>query len=114
MKSNPEVTAYILSAPSGQQPLLKQIRALIRKALPQAEEAFESKMPIYKIGGQWTVGFASRKSSPMFYCMKTQVLDSLDSELGAFRTGKSCVAIKPSLKDPALIISRILAAISAS
>lgn len=111
MRTNPEVTAYLENAPADQQPLLKRLRRAIRAALPHAEEVLESKMPVYKIEGNWTVGFATRKQAPMFYCMRTHVLDQFEAEIKGLRTGKSCVALKPSLKNPEDLVTRILAAI---
>lgn len=95
MKSNPSVTAYIANvAPVAQRPLLKRLRAALQKALPQATENFESKMPVYKTGDQWTAGFAARAKCPMLYIMDVALLDRYAERLGKARSGKSCIDMK--------------------
>lgn len=96
MRKNPDVDAYIAAAPAEHAVLLKTIRTLIRKELPTAEECFESKMPVYKIGGVWTSGFAWRAKGVMFYLMRTEIVDEFAAKLGKNRSGKSCIAMTPS------------------
>ena len=43
----------------------RRLRAAIREALPQAEECFESRMPVYNLNGQWATGFALRSKRPI-------------------------------------------------
>lgn len=99
MKSHKEVVAYIDSAPEEQKPLLKWLRSEIRKALPEAEETFESKMPIYKRGEAWSAGFASRKKGAMLYVMNSGLLDQFAERLGKRRSGKSCIEMRDDMKD---------------
>jgi len=95
MKSHPAVTAYLSHvAPPAQRPLLRRLRAAIRKALPMAVESFESKMPVYKIGEQWTAGFAARAKCPMLYVMDRALLDEYAARLGKARSGNSCIDLK--------------------
>lgn len=117
MIRNPAVDAFIADAPEEQRALLKRLRALIRKALPQAEECFTNGMPVYTLGEaqRWTAGFGSRKNFAMFYVMNSAHLDRYDAELGRSRTGKSCVAMAPtkthSLAQLEELAARILASI---
>lgn len=99
MKSHKEVAAYIESVPDEQKPLLKWLRTEIRKALPDTEESFESKMPIYKRGEVWTAGFAARKKGVMFYAMNSGLLDQFADRLGKRRSGKSCIEMRDDMKD---------------
>lgn len=95
MKRNPEINAYLKHiVPPEQQPILRRMRAAIRKALPQAEECFESKMPIYKINGQWAAAFAARSKCPMLYLMDSELLDQHAARLGRVRSGKSCIDLR--------------------
>lgn len=95
MKRNPEVTAYLTYvAPPTQRAILRRMRAAIRKALPQAEECFESKMPVYKVNGQWAAGFAARSKCPMLYVMDSELLDQHAERLGRLRSGKSCLDLR--------------------
>lgn len=115
MNRNPEVEAFLAAAPEDQRAVLKRLRALIRKSIPQATECFTNGMAVYTVGetNRWTAGFGSRKSCPMFYVMSSSHLDRFAAELGKSRTGKSCVAMAPtkalSLPQLEILAARILA-----
>ena len=111
---NPDVTKYIKSAPKDQQPLLDELRAMIRKALPRAaEEMSPSGFAVYTHNGEWVAGFATRKKCPMFYCMRAGVLDRHDDTLGKLRSGRSCIDFREtkdlSFDDLRKIARKILA-----
>lgn len=91
---NSSVDAYIAKAPASQRETLTELRETIRKAMPKAEEVVEGGFPVYKVGGQWTAGFATRKKGPMLYIMVHEVLDRYAETLGALRSGKSCVEFR--------------------
>jgi len=101
MRDHPDVDAYVAAAPENQRHILERLRARIRSRLPEAEEAFESpvrepggqgkQMPVYKVDGEWTAGFAFRKKGPMLYIMKPALLDEYELVLGRNRSGKTCV-----------------------
>ena len=55
------IDEYIAAAPAAVQPILKKIRATIRKAAPQAEEKISYRMPAYKSNGD-IVYFAAFKN----------------------------------------------------
>ncbi len=108
MKSHQDVIAYLDSAPEEQKALLKWLRTEIRRALPDSEESFESKMPVYKRAGAWTAGFASRKKGVMFYVMDSKLLDGFAERLGKRRSGNSCIEMRDDMKD---LAKEILAAV---
>jgi len=96
VNKNKDVDAYIAAAPEEHQPLLKKLRAAIRKALPSAQETVESKMPVYKVNGEWFSAFAWRAKGVMFYICRIAVVDAFADRLGKHRSGKSCIEMKPS------------------
>ena len=93
---NPEVSAYIESAPAEHRPVLEQLRDMIREAMPDAVETLQSGFAVYEVDGEWTAGFASRKKGPLLYIMVSSVLDNHAEELGRLRSGESCVEWKDS------------------
>jgi uncharacterized protein YdhG (YjbR/CyaY superfamily) len=115
MNRNPEVDAFLAAAPEDQRAVLKRLRALIRKSIPQARECFTNGMAVYTVGAArtWTAGFGSRKNCAMFYVMSSSHLDRFDAELGKRRTGKSCIAMAPAkalpLSQLEALAARILA-----
>ena len=96
MNRNQEVVAYLEGAPSEYQPLLRKLREMIRKSVPQAVEGFESKMPVYKVNEDWYAAFAWRAKGVMLYITKHQAIEPFANQLGKHRSGKSCIEMKPS------------------
>lgn len=96
MNKHKDVDAYIAAAPEEHQAQLKKLRAAIRKALPAAEETIESKMPVYKVNGEWFSAIAWRAKGVMFYICRIAVVDAFADRLGKHRSGKSCIEMKPS------------------
>lgn len=91
MNVHPDVESYLAAAPGEQRPLLIRLRELLRGSLPQAQESFESRMPVYLVNGTWTAGFAHRKKGAMLYIMKPELLDEFSAELGPCRNGRTCI-----------------------
>ena len=96
MNRNQEVAKYVETAPAEHQPLLKSLRAMIRRHVPQATEGFESKMPVYKVRDEWYAGFAWRSKGVMLYVCKHGAIEPFAKELGKHRSGKSCIEMNPS------------------
>jgi uncharacterized protein YdhG (YjbR/CyaY superfamily) len=91
-RHDPRVDEYIAAAPADQQPALRELRDMIRAALPGAAEVMGSaRFPVYEVQGAWAAGFASRKHSPMFYIMDAGLLSDFEDQLQGLRTGNSCI-----------------------
>ncbi len=90
------VDYYLSSVPTEQRPLLDELRALIWRNLETAEESFECGFPVYKIGGEWAAGVASRKEGVMLYVMDDEVLGRHALELGNLVAGYRCIAMRAS------------------
>ena len=61
-----DVDSYIAAAPKAAQPKLKQIRALIKKAAPKAEEKISYGMPYYGYKGRLVYFAAFQKHIGMY------------------------------------------------
>ncbi len=59
MASIPDHDAYIAAAPETLRPLLVDLRALLTRALPDAEETIQYDMPGFQIGDATIVGYAA-------------------------------------------------------
>lgn len=102
-----DVKAYIDKAPDDQRATLKKLRTMIVNALPDAEEVVESGFPVYKVGGEWTAGFATRKKGPMLYIMVQSVLDQYEDRLGKLRSGKSCIDFRETKDLPIASLTKL-------
>ncbi len=66
MKTSNEIDLYIETFPENVQVLLQELRAIIKKTAPNAEEIMSYKMPAYKQHGR-LVYFAAYKNHIGFY-----------------------------------------------
>ena len=55
------VDDYIASQPDSVQKVLKHLRAIMRRALPAAEEVISYQIPAYKLNGRVVIYFAGWK-----------------------------------------------------
>ena len=62
MSTDPRIDAYIAKAAPFAQPILIHIRALIHRALPQAEETIKWSMPHFMLGGKNVAAMAAFKA----------------------------------------------------
>jgi uncharacterized protein YdhG (YjbR/CyaY superfamily) len=82
-----QVDAYIAAAPTQAQPILRQLRDVIKAAAPKAEERISYGMPSYEHHGR-LVYFAAFKNHVGLYAVG-QAHDSYAKELSGYLTGKS-------------------------
>ena len=82
-----EVDAYIATAPVSAQPILRQLRDVIKAAAPKAEERISYGMPSYEYHGR-LVYFAAFKNHVGLHAVG-QEHDRYAKELSAYLSGKS-------------------------
>ena len=66
MSPDPRVDAYIAKAAPFAQPILRHLRAVVARALPEAEETIKWSMPHWTIGGKNVAGMAAFKAHCAF------------------------------------------------
>ena len=105
-----DVSAYIASAPKEARPKLKELRELIRVAVPKAEEGISWGIPFYKYCGL-LAGFAALKNHVDFgFADHLTSKDSEALEAKGYKVGKKTIQIKFDQKVPAAVIKRLLKA----
>ncbi len=100
------VDAYIASFPESTQKGLEQIRTLIKKAAPKAEELISYQMPAYKYHGV-LVYFAGYKNHIGFYAAPTGHA-TFKKELSVYKTGKGSVQFPHDKPLPTALITKIV------
>ncbi len=85
------VPAYISEAPVDRRPILKKLRAMIRKTAPRAKDTMREGVPLYEIGDEMLCALASQKQYVAFYVCNVKIPSRLKAELGKANCGKSCV-----------------------
>jgi len=91
--------AYIAAAPEPLRPLLRQLRALLSRTLPDAEEVMAYNMPGYRIGETIIAGYAAFAKQCGLYvsgrAIKTHSDDIAEAGLKATKTGVTFSPSKP-------------------
>lgn len=105
-----DVDEFILSAPEEAQSKLREIRAVIKSAVPKAEESISWGIPFYKYQGL-LAGFTPTKNYVLFgLVFAFQDHDRKMFEGKGYPTGKKTVQIKFDQKVPVTAIKQILKA----
>lgn len=102
------VDDYIDSFSVHTQSVLNQIRAIIKKAAPDAIESIAYGMPAYKQNGKPLVYFAAFKNHIGFYATP-QTHEDFSSELEKYKQGKGSVRFPLDQPIPYDLISRMTA-----
>jgi uncharacterized protein YdhG (YjbR/CyaY superfamily) len=92
MKKFATVDAYIKSFPRETQKLLIQIRGIIKKNAPKAEEAISYGMPGYKLYGKPLVYFSGYNTHIGFYPTPSAII-KFQKQLTEFKTGRGTVQL---------------------
>jgi uncharacterized protein YdhG (YjbR/CyaY superfamily) len=100
------IDEYIAGFPPDVQEILQKIRATIRKAAPQAEEAIKYQMPTFVLHGN-LVHFAAFKNHIGFYPVPTGI-EAFKKELAAYEGGKGSVQFPLDQPIPHGLISKIV------
>lgn len=105
-----DVDSYIASSDSEARPKLKEIREIIKAAIPKAEEGISWGVPFYKYHGV-LAGFSAFKNHISFgFAAALQNKDREILEKKGYKTGKKIIQIKFNQKVPITAIRQILKA----
>ena len=91
--------AYIAAAPEAFQPSLQDLRAILSRALPDADEVVEYHMPGFSIGGTTVAGYAAFTRQCGLYLQAEAIAEHAEeiaaAGLKATKTGITFTAKKP-------------------
>lgn len=114
MKAFKNVATYMQAVDKTRKPLLAELRALIQKTAPDAEESIAYGMPAYF----WKPKTRTTKPEPLIYfaAMKGHLgvyptpgpIKTLTKELANFSTSKGCVRIPYTMKLPKTVIVKLM------
>jgi uncharacterized protein YdhG (YjbR/CyaY superfamily) len=101
------VDEYMALLPPKQRPLLAEVRAVLRAALPEAEEVISYDIPTYKIGGRAVIYFAGWKRHYSIYPVGEAVQKTLAAELAGLEISKGTIKFPLDEPVPAELITRM-------
>jgi uncharacterized protein YdhG (YjbR/CyaY superfamily) len=107
-KTAENVDVYISSAPKEVQVKLREVRAAIREAAPNAKESISYRIPFYDYKGRLT-WFGLQKGYIGLY-IRPPVIDEHKKKLAGYVTTKSAVHLPLDKKIPVSLIKKLVKA----
>lgn len=109
------VEEYISSFPPEVARRLEELRALVRGALPGAEESISYGMPTYSCDGRHLTFFAGWKAHLALYAVYPFAGDdpALESAVAPYRSGKDTLKLPVKDELPAELITRVVSGLRA-
>jgi len=105
-----EVKAYLAAvAPPPRRKALEHLRALIREAAPEAEEAIVYGGPGFRLNGG-LVCYGAHTAHCAFYPMNPALIEKFAAELAPFHTSKGAIQFTPEAPLPDALVKRIVLA----
>lgn len=101
------VDGYIAAQPETVRPKLEQVRATIKKAVPEALEYIGYRMPGYKLYGKPMLYFASFKEHYSLFAASGTFFAALQDELRGYEVRKGTVHFPLTKPVPVKLIGRI-------
>ena len=103
-----DIDEYISGFPKDVQDVLEQIRAIVKKQEPDAEEVISYDMPTFRLNNAYLVHFAAFKKHIGLYPAPTGNAE-FEQELSAYKSGKGSVQLPLDKPMPTELIIKILA-----
>lgn len=109
MKKAQNVNEYIESSPEAAQPIMEELRKIIKETVPEAEERIAWNVPNYKLNGVLT-GFAAYSKHISLGFSEGGLSDDerKSFEDNGYKTGKGTVQIKFGQEVPMNVIKKVL------
>lgn len=108
MQKPKSVDAYISSAPKEVQGKLRELRATIRKAAPDADERISYGMPFYAYRGRLAYFAAAKKHIGLY--IPPPVIAEHKKELEGYKTAKATIQLPLDKKLPTMLIRKLIRA----
>src|SRR4051794_22865983 len=85
------VDEYLDAQPEAGRPVLQQVRAAIRDALPDAQEVISYQIPAYRVAGRVALYFAGWKQHISLYPASERIVQAFGTELAPYEVEKGTI-----------------------
>lgn len=102
------VDDYLATMPEATREVLEQVRAIIREALPDAEEVISYQIPAYKRDGIGVIYFAGWKAHYSLYPVGDSFAAAFPEEAARYPIAKGTVRFALDEKVPVALIRKII------
>jgi uncharacterized protein YdhG (YjbR/CyaY superfamily) len=106
---NPAVDAYIEGLAEVRREPMRQLRAVIRAAAPDAEEVITYRMPGFKAHGTFLVSYDAYKAHYSLFPASQAVIEELGEEVAPHVKGRGTLQFPAAQPLPLDLIRRIIA-----
>jgi uncharacterized protein YdhG (YjbR/CyaY superfamily) len=104
------VDAYLAKVPEPAHTTLQKVRATIRSVVPpETTEEISYGIPAFRYKGG-LVGYAAFKRHCSFFPMSASLIDTMQDDLGEYRTSKGTIQFPLDKPLPAVLLKRIVKA----
>lgn len=104
------ISAYLATVPATHRPVLKKLRAQIKKLYPKATEHIAYGRPLFKVNGHPLAGFQAAKKHSSLFVWSGTAFKTLGNTLDGYDTAMGTIRFAPDKPLPERIITAILAA----
>lgn len=101
------VDEYIAAQPDAARKALQQVRSIIRKAMPAAEEVISYQIPAYRLHGGVVVYFAGWREHYSLYPVNDPLVAAFKEELARYELSKGTIRFPLSEPVPVKLIERL-------
>jgi uncharacterized protein YdhG (YjbR/CyaY superfamily) len=101
------VDEYIAAQPAAIRRALRQVRSIIRKAMPGAEEVISYQIPAYRLHGGVVIYFAGWREHYSLYPLNDPLLAAFKNELADYKLSKGTIRFPLSEPVPVKLIERL-------
>ena len=105
---NPAVDTYIDGLPAEKQEPMRQLRATIRAAAPDADEVITYKMPGFKAHGSFLVSYDAFKRHYSLFPWNDEMVDELGDAIQPYVKGRGTLQFPASKPLPLDLIRQII------
>jgi len=102
------VEEYLASLDHDKRFALEELRKIIKKVAPKAEECISYQMPAFRLDGRMLVWFGAGKNHCAFY--PGGIVEKFKDKLKAFKTRKGTIQFQPDEPIPAALVQKIVKA----
>jgi uncharacterized protein YdhG (YjbR/CyaY superfamily) len=102
------IDEYISQQPPAVQRVLKRVRSIIRKAVPEAEEAISYQIPTFRVRGRAVIYFAGWSEHYSIYPSSERLVAAFKDELAPYEISKGTIRFPLSEPIPAKLIESIV------